>query len=178
MRRFIAPTQPPPSPVRPLLSTAMATLNPLPSSPRTQSAGTLTLSKRTVVVHDARMPILSSLGPELTPCQSRSTMKAVILPPSLSVLANTVKNPAVPPFVIQIFSPVRLQLPSAFFVAYVLTEAASDPEPLSVRQNAAMSSPEARRGRYRAFCPSVPKRSSAFMPIELCAPIVSDVDPS
>jgi hypothetical protein len=49
MRRFIPPTQPPPSPVRPALRMRMAALKPLPNSPSTWSAGTRTSSSRTVV---------------------------------------------------------------------------------------------------------------------------------
>ena len=87
----------------------MATLNPLPSSPSTFSAGTFTSSNRTLVVTDARMPILSSCGPCETPPRSRVTANAVIFPfcsaVSGVVLAKTVKKSAMPPLVIQIFSP-------------------------------------------------------------------------
>ena len=68
----------------------MAILKPLPSSPRTFSAGTRTSAKLTVVVEEARMPILSSCGPWLTPSQAASTTNAVILPSVPSVRANTV----------------------------------------------------------------------------------------
>ena len=87
----------------------IATLNPFPSSPSTFSAGTFTSSNRTVVVTDARMPILSSCGPWETPPRSRGTANAVIRPFCVSVsevvLAKTVKKSAMPPLVIQIFSP-------------------------------------------------------------------------
>ena len=52
-----------------------------------------------------------------------------------------------PPFVIQIFSPFSIQLPSALRFAAVRIEAASEPAPDSVRQNAAIISPVASRGR-------------------------------
>ena len=52
-----------------------------------------------------------------------------------------------PPLVIQIFSPLSVQVPSAFFSALVRIEAASDPAPDSVRQNAAIISPLASLGR-------------------------------
>ena len=74
-------------------------------------------------------------------------MKAVILPSGDSVRANTVYRPAIPPLVIHIFSPFRVQLPSAFLEALLRMEAASDPAPYSVRQNAAINSPPAKRGR-------------------------------
>ncbi len=177
MTCFMEPTQPPPSPVRPWLRIFIATLKPLPTSPRTLAAGTRTLSSTTVVVELARRPILSSCGPVVTPAMSRVTMKAVILPSGVSVLAKTVKKSAMPPFVIQIFSPVRIQS-SPSRTAWVFTEAASEPAPASVRQNAAMSSPLASLGRYLAFCSSVPMRMRPFMPIELWAPAVRATEPS
>ena len=73
------------------------------------------------------------------------------LEPALAVVeavrANTVQRSAIPPFVIQIFSPFRLQLPSSLRFAAVRIEAASEPAPDSVRQNAAINSPVASRGR-------------------------------
>ena len=78
---------------------------------------------------------------------SVSTMKAVILPSGPSVRANTVQKSAIPPFVIQIFSPFRVQLPSSLRFAEVRIDAASEPAPDSVRQNAAINSPVASRGR-------------------------------
>jgi hypothetical protein len=60
MSAFMPPTAPPPSPVRPLFNMAIATLKPLPSASSTFSAGTCTSAKLTVVVEEARMPILSS----------------------------------------------------------------------------------------------------------------------
>jgi hypothetical protein len=84
------PTAPPPKPVRPLFNIAMATLKPLPSVSSTLAAGTCTSAKLTVVVEDARIPILSSCGPWLTPGQAASTTNAVILPAGEAVRANTV----------------------------------------------------------------------------------------
>ena len=48
-------------------------------------------------------------------------MKAVILPSGPSVRANTVQRSAIPPLVIQIFSPFSVQLPSSFRFAAVRT---------------------------------------------------------
>ena len=105
-------------------------------------SGTLTLSKCTVVVELERRPILSSCGPMLTPSMSFVTMKAVILPrpPSSGVLAKTVKKSAMPPLVIQSLLPLRTQS-SPSFTAVVVTAAASEPAPGSVRQYAAIISP-------------------------------------
>jgi hypothetical protein len=101
-----------------------------------------------VVVDEARMPILSSCGPWLTPGQPASTMKAVILPSGVvGAREHGVEAAAMPPFVIQIFSPLRVQLPSPLRVALVRIEAASEPAPDSVRQNAAIISPLASAGR-------------------------------
>jgi hypothetical protein len=110
------------------------------------------LSKNIAVVEEARIPILSSCGPLVTPPRSRVTANAVMLPfwPGVSgvVLAKTVKKSAKPPFEIQSFSPFRIQcLPSGDRSARVLMLKASLPEPGSVRQNAAISSPDASRGR-------------------------------
>jgi len=66
-------------------------------------------------------------------------------------------------------------LPSALFSARVLIENASLPEPGSVKQNAAIISPVARRGRYFAFCSGVPNNRSPLKPIDECAPTVKDV---
>ena len=72
----------------------MAALNPCPTSPSTCWSVSFTSSKWTVVVLEARMPILSSCGPAVTPGRSRGTMKAVMwaLPSPLpeGVLAKTV----------------------------------------------------------------------------------------
>src|SRR3546814_10569488 len=81
-------------------------------------------------------PILSSCGPWLTPGHAASTTNAVIRPSGPSVRANTVYRSAMPPLVIQIFSPDSAQLPSSLRTALVRTEAASEPAPASVRQNA------------------------------------------
>ena len=109
---------------------------------------------------------------------SRVTMNAVMWPrPSSEVFANTVKKSAIPPFVIQSFSPFRTQS-SPSRTAVVLMPAASEPAPGSVRQKAAIVSPLASFGRKRARWSSVPKRSSPRMPIELCAPTVTATDAS
>jgi hypothetical protein len=55
-------------------------------------------------------------------------------------LANTVKKLAMPPLVIHSFSPLSTQW-SPWCSAVVRIEPASEPEPGSVRQNAAMRLP-------------------------------------
>src|ERR1700733_15639222 len=141
------PTAPPPRPVRPLFKMAMATLNPLPSASSMLPAGILTSEKFTVVVEEARIPILSSCCPWLTPGHAASTTNAVILPAGDDVRANTVYRSAMPPLVIHIFSPFKVQEPSGFLTAWVRIDAASEPAPDSVRQNAAIISPLASFGR-------------------------------
>ena len=128
------PTEPPPRPVRPLLRIAIAIMKPLPSVPSKFFSESSTSAKFTVVVDDARMPSLSSFGPELTPGQPRSTMNADSFPASPSVRANTVKKFAMPPLVIQSFSPLSIQPPPGFLTALAFMDAASEPEPASVRQ--------------------------------------------
>ena len=58
------------------------------------------------------------------------------------VLAKTVKKSAMPPLVIQIFEPLSRKW-SSFSTALVRIEAASEPASGSVRQKAAIISPEA-----------------------------------
>ena len=57
-------------------------------------------------------------------------------------------------------------MPSSLSVADVFIACASDPEPGSVRQNAATSSPVAHRGRYLSFCASLPNRTIPLQPID------------
>ena len=177
MSRFMPPTDPPPRPVRPAFRIFIATLNPLPTSPSTFAAGTRTSSSTTVVVEEARIPILSSCGPVETPFMSRVTMNAVMWPrPSSEVFMNTVKKSAIPPFVIQSFSPFRTHS-SPSRTAVVLMLAASEPALLGEAEPAIVS-PLASFWRKRARWSSVPKRSSPRMPIELCAPTVTATDAS
>ncbi len=66
---------------------------------------------------------------------------AVIFPAADDVRANTVYRSAMPPLVIQIFSPLRIQLPSAFLTAWVRIEAASEPAPRLGQAEGRQSSP-------------------------------------
>jgi hypothetical protein len=61
-------------------------------------------------------------------------------------------------------------VPSALGTALVVMACASEPDPGSVRQNAATSSPVAQRGSQRCFCSSVPNSTIPLQPIDWCAP--------
>ena len=80
-------------------------------------------------------------------------------PASTSVRAQTMTTPARSPLVIHCLDPFSTQ-PSPFRSARVLIELGSLPAWGSERPNEPAShSPEASRGRQRAFCSSVPKRA-------------------
>ena len=125
--RFAPPEAIAPSLKRPKLRTLNATLWPLPISPSTASAGTLTSWRSTGVVDEPCSPSLCSSLPALTPGQAFSTMKAVNASPS--TLAKMMKRSAKPPLVIHIFSPDRTKLPSDCLTALALAPSASEPEP-------------------------------------------------
>ena len=125
------------------------------------------------------MPILSSCGPWLTPGQPASTMNAVILPSGPSVRANTVKklgDAAVgDPDLLAVQRPAAVVVASSPWCGSTRRRSPrrtrSGRTPRSSRRSRASagSAPSARR---------VPNSSMPFMPIELCAPIVSDTEPS
>src|SRR6476661_6478803 len=150
------------SPSRPELRISRAILNPWPTAPRTFSAGTATFSKVTVRVSLPLIPIFCSGWPREIPGDFASTMKAVtrcfVLPSVVTgTLAKTVKTPAYPAFEIQILVPEsEYDVPSALGTADDVIACASDPEPGSVRQNAATVSPLAQPGSHLRFCSSVP----------------------
>ena len=50
----------------------------------------------------------------------------------------------------------------------------SEPALGSVSANAASLRPEARSGRKRSFCSSVPKRTIPFIPIDWCTPMTTE----
>ena len=90
---------------------------------------------------------------------------------SATSLAKRVKNSAIPPLEIQCFEPSRTNsFRSGSYRAVVQMEAASEPASGSVSANAAIFSPDASAGSQRAYCSSVPKRSSAFNPIDWWPP--------
>src|SRR3990172_4704469 len=102
------------------------------------------------------MPILSSLGPMLSPGVSRSTRKAVV-PLALfvgSVMAMTTNTPARVPLVMNILAPF-ITHSSPLGSAVVDMLAASEPQPGSVRHQAPRYSPAARGGGDFFFCPSL-----------------------
>ena len=61
-------------------------------------------------------------------------------------------------------------MPSAEGIAMVRMACASDPEPDSVRQKAAMRSPLAHCGSHRRFWSSEPKSVMPLQPMDWCAP--------
>jgi len=62
------------------------------------------------------------------------------------VTAKITATPPTEPWVMKVFCPLMLQLPSASRVARVLAPAASDPEPGSVNPHAPSFVPDARSG--------------------------------
>lgn len=118
--------------------------------------------------------ILFSGGPWVTPPNLRSTIKAETfstISPLFSsftgVFAKTVNISAIPPLEIQILAPFNIQcLPSGESSALVLIEFASDPDDGSVNANAAKSSPDAKRGKYFAFCSGDPAIKIPLNPID------------
>jgi len=132
----------------------MARRKPLPSTPIKFSLGILTLSKVIALVALPLIPIFFSGGPAVYPGVFVSTMKVET---PFSVLAKTETISAIPPFVIQSFSPfITHSSPSR--TALVLTLKESEPADASVKQNAAIFSPFAKGVRYFFFCSSDPPR--------------------
>ena len=86
----------------------MATLYPLPSSPKMFFLGTRQSSSKISQVELALMPNLSSFLATENPSKFRSTTKAVIplYPASGSIVANTIKISASFALVIQSFAPL------------------------------------------------------------------------
>ncbi|KAI2798063.1 hypothetical protein BLOT_013975 [Blomia tropicalis] len=117
----------------------IVTRKPLPSPPTTFCFGTITFSNVTPRVSEARCPIICSLRPRVKPGFG-------------SVRANTKNQFATPQFMIQTFSPFKIQSPSAFFSALVLTPATSDPAPGSVIAYAAEIFSDVQRPKYSFFC--------------------------
>ena len=82
------------------------------------------------------------------------------------------KTSAKPPLVIHIFSPLSDQLPSGCFVARVSgRERVRARSRLAQRVGADRSRPRRDRGRYFAFCASVPKSTIGRIVRFACAPI-------
>ena len=65
-------------PIRPPSRVASAILNPSPSLPSRFPTGTFTLLKKSVQVEEARIPIVCSLFPLVSPALSASTRIALI----------------------------------------------------------------------------------------------------
>src|SRR4051812_25455686 len=145
-------------------SVAMAMRKPSPSAPIMFEAGTRTSSNSTSPVGEPRTPIFFSSLPTLTP-QSASTTNAEMprCPAEGSVLANTVYRSEMPALVIQYLVPFNThESPSR--TARVFMAATSDPASGSDRQYEHCDSPDATRGRYRAFNSSEPQFMTGIIP--------------
>src|ERR1700730_2262241 len=79
---------------------------------------------------------------------------------------------AAPALVMNVLVPV-MRYPSPSGSARVCSAAASLPPPGSVSANAASHSPEARRGRYRIFCSSLPKSMIGSVPTDACTSMMT-----
>src|SRR5579875_48354 len=108
---------------------ASAVLNPVPGSPMMRSPGMRQFSKYSSVVGEPLMLIFFASGPTENPSSSLCTTNAEIplAPLSGSVTAITVYQVDLPPLVIQLLAPLRIQSsPSA--TARVRIDAASLPD--------------------------------------------------
>ena len=83
-------------------------------------------------------------------------MSAEISPSPVRAVIVTHALMSVPAFVMKIFAPLMIHLPS-WSSALVRVAPASEPAPGSVRPNAASFLPEARSGSHCRFCSSLPK---------------------
>ena len=135
----------------PTLSVMSASLSPFPSPQTRFSRGTFTFVNLRMPLERARSPMKWHSCTVSTPSQAVSTTNAVIGlrldPAGAGVLAITMMISARGPFVVQSFSPFRIQwLPSSESSAVVDMLAGSEPTSGSVSANAD-SAPFASRGR-------------------------------
>ena len=139
-------------PIRPPSRVCIATLNPLPSPPRSLSLGMRQFWKISSVVEEAQIPILSSVLPIENPGSFFSTMNALIpwLPFDLSVIAITTNTSAYPPFVMKHLAPFSTHS-SPSSSALVCCPDASVPAFGSVRPKAPSFLPDSSSGRYFIF---------------------------
>ena len=141
-------------PSRPELRISSAILNPWPTSPSRSSTGTRTLSNVTVRVSLALIPIFCSGWPSEMPGACASTMNAVTRCFALAVdLDRHLGEHGEQAGVARVRDP-DLRAGRACSacrprsgMAVVVIACASEPEPGSVRQNAAIVSPLAQRGQ-------------------------------
>ena len=179
-RKRPMPTDQAPMPMRPLSSTFSVSKKPLSMSPRRCSSPTVTSSKISSVVSEARSPILWIFLPVRKPGMPRSTMNAVNPFAFFSGLveAITTNTPPTDPCVMKVFVPLITHLPSAWRTARVRAAPASEPEPGSVSPHPPSTSPLARRGRYFFFCASLAARKMCPVQSELCEAIVNPTEAS
>ena len=135
----------------------MANLKPSPSAPNKFAAGIRTSSKLIKRVGWAFQPIFSSALPYSIPLASAGTTNAEMpLGPSAPVRAITTKISVSPAPEINIFEPL-ITYSSPSRTALVFNDAASEPEPGSVKQYDASNSPITNCSTYLSFTASVPK---------------------
>src|SRR2546428_4081450 len=148
-------------PIRPASRPAIATENPLPTSPRRASAPTCTPSRVTALVSEASSPSLRSGLPMVTPATSNGTMTAVMpaclaggsatrRPPELLTRRSASSSGAYRAFVTNSLVPSSTQ-PSPSRRAVPRSDAASLPLVGSVRPNAPRPPPSMRHGSQRAL---------------------------
>src|SRR5437773_4508534 len=157
MASFAPPVTEAPSLNRPTFRILKAIFAPSPILPMRLVAGILQSDRINGVVDDDLIPILCSSAPGRQ-LSFLSTTNAENLSFSPSTLAKTMNTSAKLPFEMNIFSPfsVYVELSSLSF-AVVLAPCASEPEPASVRQYAATTSPQTIFGIQVCFIASEPK---------------------
>src|SRR4249920_3924967 len=156
----------------------MDCLKPSPIPPRRCESDIMQLSKIISAVSLARIPSLFSFLPPMKPLVPRSTTNAVELSfvRGSPVLAITTATSPVLPCVIQFLVPLMIQLlPSLVAVHFILP--ASLPVFGSVNPHAPIHSADASLGRYFCFCSSLPKLRIWPVQSELCAAILSPIEP-
>ena len=173
------PTAQAPMPMRPLSSTFSVSKKPLSMSPRRCSSPTVTSSKTSSVVSDARSPILWMILPVRNPGMPRSMMNAVSPLAFFSgeVDAITTNTPPTEPCVMKVFEPLMTHL-SPWRTARVRAAPASEPEPGSVRPQPPSTLPLASPGTYLRFWASLPASRMCPVHSELCDATVSPTDAS
>ena len=123
------------------------------TSGRTASAGSRTSSKESSDVTDARRDSLRWMSCVVKPLAPAGTTNPRT--PSSSVCAHTTATSAMPPLVIHIFVPLRIQS-SPSRLARVRMFTGSEPKSGSVRPKQPIASPAAIRGSHSSFCASEP----------------------
>ena len=133
-------------------------------------------------VDEPQIPILFSFVPNVNPGVPLSTINAEIsfcfLPrfSTTPVTAMMIYTSASLPFVMKHFDPLRTHS-SPSSTAFVCCPWASVPAPGSVRPKAPSFLPDARSGRYLAFCAGVPNVWIGSTQSDVCAETITPVVP-